>query len=213
VILLLDGLNGTGKTTLAKQLSEWFGLPICRVFRRPDNKGGDVHWGAFHQGVSRGSDRSTETQLLTEAGVPFNTFVDDLYTADIVAKLRPPGLILDRSMPSSLVYGTVRGEPVWQDSALAERVWRYWESLLLEYGAPVHYFMLTGDYENLRARCYSEDRWHPDREVWSQYDGLYRRTALIFRVGQSHVLDSTIQNLEALFNRIVSVVEGGACPL
>lgn len=212
MILLLDGLNGTGKTTLAGRLARYFNLPICRVFRRPDDEHGQVHWGAFEPGVSEGSGLSAETQLLMESKVPFNTYVDDLYTADFVAKLKPPGLILDRSMPSSMVYGTVKGESVWQGD-LGKRIWRHWECMLLEYGAPVHYFMLTGDYERLRGRCEAEHRWHPPYSTWLKYEALFQETVNLYQAGKSYVLDSTMQTVDGLFCRIVSVAEGGPCHL
>lgn len=92
MIVVLEGLNGVGKTTYARALAETFGAPILRAFRPSI----DHH----HTGASE-----TE-QHLRSLGVPVNTHVDDMYVADILAQLRPSNVILDRSLPSAHVYGS-----------------------------------------------------------------------------------------------------------
>lgn len=195
MILILDGLNGTGKTTIAKRLAERYTYPIYRVFRRPDTPGGDVHW-------SSGSDTS-ETSFLKSVGVPYNTFVDDLYTADFLAKVRPRGVILDRSLPSAFAYGRLNGERVWKDLALAKSIWHRWMSMLREYPGSVYYFHFNvSDYELGRSRC--AGRWYPDLESWERLKAWFNLTRGSFDAGEAWTIDSGTMTLDAMFDQIVS---------
>lgn len=115
MILILEGLNGVGKTSIANAVSEQTGIPVYRAFRQ----GKDVHWG-------EGS--KLEVGLL-EMGVPLNTHVEDLYAADLLATFKGVNVILDRSMISAIAYGVP--EKV-LSKAQADLCFNYWLDRLWE---------------------------------------------------------------------------------
>jgi len=95
LIIVLEGVNGTGKSTYAEKLSKGLNAPAIRPFRQ----GPDHHFtGTTH--IER---------ELKALGVPYNTHVDDLYTADILGRLlkfnKHIPVILDRSVGSAIAHG------------------------------------------------------------------------------------------------------------
>lgn len=164
-VIILEGLNGLGKTTYAKQLSEKLGLPIYRAFR--DNM--SEHWG----------DRSERERMLKDSwGVPLNTHVDDLYAADIVARLRA-GVIFDRSMPSAIAYGLLQDNEVIRRHA--DDLLKFWEAQLVSSGLRLCYVWLTGPYSLAKGRCEGR-RWSLDSKKFNKlnvhFDKIFSRTRL-----------------------------------
>lgn len=155
MLIMLEGINGTGKSTLAAHLTERTGLPVVRPFRDT----GGVHWATFGGEDSTG-ESEVETNL-RRAGVPINTFVDNLYLADIASKMGG-SLIMDRTMISAQVYGTLKGEALYEDQYLSDWIMRYWEMLIHRCSAPVVMVHLKASYKVSKARCEAEGRWHPD---------------------------------------------------
>lgn len=84
-IVVMEGPMGSGKSTLAQALAGARGWPIYRAFRRAT---GDHSPGA-------------DPRL---GDVPVNTYIEDICAADTFAQLRPPGVVMDRSLPSALAY-------------------------------------------------------------------------------------------------------------
>lgn len=136
-IIVLEGVNGLGKTTYAQRLSERLGVPVYRAFRDKISE----HWG----------DRSERELMLREQfGVPLNTHVDDLYAADIVSRLGA-GVIFDRSLPSALAYGKLQGDAFVEKSG--GKMLEFWEAILVSSALPVRYVWLRGEYELAKERC------------------------------------------------------------
>lgn len=94
MLLILEGLEGTGKSTLARAVARCTNAPIYRPFRTDEHE---------HMG-----DGSRVEKMLGELGVAVNTYVEDVYAADLLGALRSDA-ILDRSMPSGLAYSLVQG--------------------------------------------------------------------------------------------------------
>jgi len=94
VILVLEGPEGVGKTMLSEALQErWDFIP----YRTLAWKSGRLS--------------PSQLSIWRERGVPVNTYVDDVYAADLLECLdRNAGLawdnciLLDRSMPSGVAY-------------------------------------------------------------------------------------------------------------
>jgi thymidylate kinase len=89
VIIILEGLNATGKSTLASQLSGELGYPVIRMFRRSTDDHLD---GGLVQYVRQ------------SFGIPANTYIEDAFVAETLV-LTKASAILDRSMPSGTAYG------------------------------------------------------------------------------------------------------------
>lgn len=109
MIIVLEGVRGTGKTEAAKRLSERYNAPIVRPFRPTL---------AHHH-----SGDSTVEQELKALGVPVNTYVEDMYVADILSTIiqHTPSahFVLDRSMGSAIAH---RSCP--EDDGAVLRVWQ-----------------------------------------------------------------------------------------
>lgn len=87
IVIILEGINAVGKTTIARILSERCGLPVVRPFRQ-SSRTGDI--------LAR--------EKLKQLRVPVNTYVDDFYVADLLVQTAQ-GAILDRSVGSGVAYG------------------------------------------------------------------------------------------------------------
>src|SRR5437016_5480315 len=96
MILVLEGAQGAGKTTFADYLSQRLAWPVYRAFRND----GDGHTPGAGQG------------WLRNVPLPVNTWMEDMYGADIYQTLQP-NLILDRSMPSAITYEVLSPRPEW----------------------------------------------------------------------------------------------------
>lgn len=157
-IIVLEGINGVGKTTYAQALASATRLPVYRAFR--DNIG--AHWG----------EKSERERLLKERfGVPLNTHVDDLYVADFLASFKA-GAILDRSMPSAIAYGLEQGSLIVSDAQ--REMLQFWETSLISSGARVAYVWLKAPYDVAKARC--EGRaWPMNKTVHNRLDKVFER--------------------------------------
>ena len=91
MILVIEGTEGAGKTTLAKRLSAEFGWPIYRALRGSD----DRRW-------TKEALKSWES-----IGIRANSYHEDIFSADLLCKLQQSqdvNVILDRSIISGIVY-------------------------------------------------------------------------------------------------------------
>lgn len=112
MLVILEGLEGVGKTTVAEAISRSLTIPVYRAFRQ----GRRAHAGTGSQ----------LDAMLKDFGVPHNTHVEDLYAVDLLTTVGG-SVILDRSMPSAVAYGIADGI---LDSDLAYKMFRYWASRL-----------------------------------------------------------------------------------
>lgn len=124
-IVVLEGLEGTGKTTVSKAAAIAQTKPrIYRALRHGDK------WGP------------KEVDGWHALGVPANTFVEDVFAVDTISKLlahREFSIILDRSLPSGLVYN----DQMWDGDGLtneASTLLDWWVAKLDQMGGIVAYF-------------------------------------------------------------------------
>lgn len=158
MIVVLEGVNGTGKTTYAEKLSKGLNAPVIRPFRQ----GPDHHFtGTTH--IER---------ELKALGVPYNTHVDDLYTADILGRLVKQNMpvILDRSVGSAIAHG----ERPLRDAGRLIGLWQQ----LLGPKAQVLYVWLTAPYSVALERLKADGR---DGHSPSCYHAEYKRLQGLFR--------------------------------
>lgn len=161
MIVILEGLNGTGKSTYAGLLEAELGLTRCRPFRGGDHS---LHWGA-----EKGAERELLTQL-QGYGVPVNTHVDDLYVADFLRTFKV-GAILDRSLPSAIAYGTVTAL---NPDADVLGMLKYWQELIREASARVLYVWLTAQHSVAKRRA--AGRWCPNKAKYTYLEGVFGHT-------------------------------------
>ncbi len=128
-IIVVEGCEGVGKTTLAQALSGRLGVPVIRPFRPP----------GVHHGTG-----SEHEQILIDLDIPYNTWIDDMYVADLLRTFRTGG-VLDRSFPSALVHHS--GPPKRQ----VEKAWNLWQLMLNQAGGAL-YVWIQGSYELARSR-------------------------------------------------------------
>ena len=165
MIIILEGTNGVGKSTIAKLLHKVVDAPILRPFRPSAN----THWD--HSEGDTGD-------ALRALGVPINTFVDDLYVADILRSMKANlyrGAVLDRGMPSSVAYGRLKDEE-WTKTPRMDWAIKYWEDCLLEAGEQaggVVLVYLFAPYGVTKARCGL--RWHPNKTEHAHLGRTYEK--------------------------------------
>ena len=183
MIIVLEGVNGTGKSTYAEKLSNGLNAPVIRPFRQ----GSGHHFtGTTH----------IERELKALA-VPYNTHVDDLYTADILGRLlkynKHLPVILDRSVGSAIAHG----ERPLGDSGRLIGLWQQ----LLGPDTQVLYVWLTAPWEVvdqrmdgdlMRARLRNNKRHHVTREEHACLHGLFRYVFEMIRYTKMEIDTATV---------------------
>lgn len=164
-VVILEGLNGVGKSALAKLLCPALGLKTVRCFRRDAS-----------QHLGRGDVRN-RAEGLRAMGVPANTFVDDIYVAELMVTLGAGGL-LDRSMGSAIAYGLLYNDI--PGPGRAAELLTEWQETWLQHPGPVLYVYLVAEPGVLAKRC--AGRWSPDEKQTAQlkrmFDFVYENTKL-----------------------------------
>lgn len=146
-VIILEGVNGTGKSLYAKKLAGGLNAAIVRPFRQGDN----------HHFTG---DTPMERDLKA-LGVPYNTHVDEMYVADLLGKLGRAGqrfsVVLDRSIGSAIAHGD---RPL-SDAGKLVDVW----ARLLGPEAQVVYVWLKAPWHVAHARLVASGRGeHGDDE-------------------------------------------------
>jgi len=91
-VIILEGLNGAGKSHVALRLSQELCVPIYKAFRvSPDQS----------------KEFCVDPVQLQANGIAINTFHEDVYASDFL-RMAPTDVILDRSLPSGIMYGTIQ---------------------------------------------------------------------------------------------------------
>ena len=79
-MIILEGADGTGKTTLANRLKDSLDFPIIKAFQ------------------------NTNEDLLKELKIPTNSYHEDFYFLEYWDQLGRPDCVLDRSIISGFIY-------------------------------------------------------------------------------------------------------------
>jgi hypothetical protein len=138
VILIVEGVNGTGKTTLVEHIVATRGFQRHKPFFAPSEVG-------VHSDHGVGAARLAK---LAKLGVPVNSHVEDLFLADFYGRFPALDVVLDRSMPSAIAYKNMPSDQVVE----AFEAWR----ALIERHGRVAYVTLTADYCAVQARLVPE---------------------------------------------------------
>jgi thymidylate kinase len=112
MLVIIEGLEGTGKTTQALRLCERTGAVLYKPFRGDHSK----HWGD-----------GTESELL-KLGIPVNSYVEDMFMADALATFKNQDAVLDRGMPSAYAYGMWHAG--FRSESIAAQVFNFWLNYL-----------------------------------------------------------------------------------
>lgn len=78
MIITVEGCSGSGKSTVAAELSQSLGFPVFRMLDRVEDR-------------------------VLEGVIPLNTYHEDAYAMDALARLRAD-VVCDRFMPSALAW-------------------------------------------------------------------------------------------------------------
>ncbi len=120
MIVIFEGANGVGKTAYATGLAKQEGWPVYRAYRR----GGEHHDEGW-------------LKKLRDLGIPANRYAEDMFLAEYLRAFKPT-VILDRSLPSALVYDEVFKQStvpsgaagplldLWQESLSRQKVLYVW---------------------------------------------------------------------------------------
>jgi len=184
MLLILEGCNGVGKSHHAAAWAKWTNGPVIRPFRPT----ADVHFNGT----------TALEQELVSLGVPVNSYVDDLYAADMLGSFNsffPGGVtaVLDRSMPSAIAYGTPRTRRN-KDNLLA-----LWHRLLARVKV-VRYAWLVAPYDVALKRVTERGGEFPSRQM---YDDLQES----FHDSYNQIKFKKIMNDTAVFTAEDTAVE------
>lgn len=133
MILLLEGIDRTGKTTLSKYLSDYLNIPVINLYNKHD-----------HNTLSGLKDFMTEYKV--------NDYFEELVTAEMIDQLGID-IILDRSFPSAWVYRTVN-----YGNDLDENVISWWCKKFIKTESICFY--LQPDIEFITNKYSDLDRFH-----------------------------------------------------
>ncbi len=164
MIIVLEGVNGTGKSTYARALADGLNAAIIRPFRQ-----GPGHHFTGDTAIERD---------LKAFGVPYNTHVDELYTADMLSRLwkarQRVSIVLDRSVGSSVAYGDVG----LGDAGKLLKLW----STLLGSDVPLLYVWLTATWSVASARLALDGRMPTEAGAEALHYQRHRRFMHVFQL-------------------------------
>lgn len=174
MLIMLDGVNGVGKSTYAYKIKESFGINVCRVFRSGDKK---LHWGSSGKELQ---------QELADLKVPINTHVDDLFMADFMLSFQVDA-VLDRTLASAIAYGRAYNklDGWYREKGNARRLLDFWMTLIEKCKPPMLYVWLDAEYDVAKERC--EDRWCPTSKEYAKLRKEYERVFSRIRFQKTRV--------------------------
>lgn len=159
MIIVLEGANGVGKTAYIERLSKVLDIKAFKP------------WRGAKEACKEGGGRNYG--LLDTFGIPVNTHVDDFYAIDFIEAFGVDA-ILDRSLPSAIVYGTLPGASPLLKSAML----KYWLEVAQRASqGKFLYVWLKAPHKIVKKRI--EHRWCPNK---SEYDKLEKQFGRAFEL-------------------------------
>ena len=198
MIVVLEGQEGAGKSTVAEALSVRTGWPVLKM---------STYWG--EQFVHRMGGHEGKIQLLKDLGIPINTVIEDIFASVVLAELGIDA-ILDRSVPSGLAYGLEYDE-VTKDQVLP--LWRIWAENLQQAanigtgGTTPLYVHFEVPYDVARERCTHENFKYTKRE----FDGIGYRLIKYFDMARDFVqvrLSASSYETRWIVDRLMRLIDG-----
>lgn len=153
-MIVFEGTNRTGKSTLAKNISGLLGLPIIRVCNISGNKG-----------------LAPMAVDIEELGAKTNDFYEDMVIMEFMNQLYDkPKAIFDRSLPSAHAYRVYKGK-----EGLSDEILKWWfESLRRKNGL---YVWVVSDYYEISEKRGVKEGWMETPDEYSKlmlaFDDLY----------------------------------------
>lgn len=186
MIVVVEGCRGTGKTSLANVISARTGAVVLRAFRPTM----DHH----HNGTT---DIEVELKAL---GVPANTYVEDVYIADIlgtIVRARPDvDVILDRSVGSAVAHGTCPPD--------VRRLVRLWQESLRRAG-DVRYVWLRAPHAIAASRV--AGRAMPSPEEYARLEAGFAMVYDMFNGPKTRIVTADI-DLDAVADAVLNWTVG-----
>lgn len=144
MILILEGINKVGKTSIAEKLSSDYGFDSIRMFNKQIPE-------------------QTLFQLASELnsfGMPINDFYEDIIMAEFLSQIsKDIAIVFDRSVASSDVYRILNGQKPVSDKILE---WWYGKLKLLN----ATYVWVHTDYESISERTNDSDLFKVNPETY-----------------------------------------------
>lgn len=122
-LILIEGVDGTGKSTLAGQLSSAIEVPVINIFDGEDK------------------------DFLELIGVEVESYHEDIYFLDSWFRLGKPSCVLDRGILSGLAYSNDKPEEMRAWTALG-----YWLGRMKECQEDVRFLFLDANNETVTNR-------------------------------------------------------------
>jgi thymidylate kinase len=188
MIIVLEGLNGGGKTTYATALSKVLGVPIYRPFRADALDG---H--GFYPDVAR----------MSRAGVPVNSYHEEIYASDVMRVVKPD-VILDRSMPSAILYGQVNGNLPTEKGDI-DYLFELWDNNMFQAGAQL-VWLECSNYEVAKQRC-SHEKMPLNIGQFQKLSNLSQKIFTKVKFSKMKI-NTEITPVEAGVRRIMGVIGG-----
>jgi thymidylate kinase len=180
MLIMLDGVNGVGKSSYAYAIKKSFGINVCRAFRSSDKA---LHWGSTGKELQ---------EKLASLKVPINTHVDDLFMADFMLTFQVDA-VLDRTLASAIAYGRAysKMDGWYKKKGNARQLLDFWTSLIMKCKHPLMYVWLDVEYDVAKERC-SDRAWFPKsveyKKLRKEYNSIFNRISFQkMRVQTDHV--------------------------
>ena len=194
MIIALEGVEATGKSTVCELLTRGLvGTPRWRIYRAL--RLGDK-WEVGEQ------------DQWHDAGVPANTFVEDIFAIDFVKQSGADNLIFNRSLPSGIVYD----EPMWlANGALSPRAVKlihWWAEIMQEVQGLLVY--LHGDLPWIQGELEDHGR-DISLETLEKRDDRFRQVFNVCEMAGLKVFrqDTSVEDFITVASRIGMKFAGG----
>ncbi len=165
MIVILEGVNGGGKTTIANKLKDKLELIPFKPFCEEKSKN------------KMKIDFKNEYGKINDFWkVPINNYVEDVFAADFLSSLKS-NVVLDRSLPSALAYNSVTSDVLKYFNDMFD-----WWQERLEMGAKgkLLYCWLDVSYDVMKNRL--KNRWHPNKKQYMKINRVFSKVFKRLRI-------------------------------